>query len=47
MVSLMGCDDFLEMCKRDMVRVEPWAASRMGGSARWNLCGTWEHVSQP
>ena len=44
-VSLMACDDFLEMCKRDMVRVEPWAASRMGGSARWNLCGTWEHVS--
>lgn len=22
-VSLMGCDDFLKMCRRDMVRVEP------------------------
>ena len=44
-VSLMGCDDFLQMCRRDMLRVEPWAASRMGGSARWNLCGTWEQVN--
>ena len=30
LVALMGCGDFREMCKRDMVRVEPWAASRMG-----------------
>jgi hypothetical protein len=44
-VSLMGCDDFLGMCKRDMVRVEPWAASRLGANARWNLCGTWEQVN--
>ena len=30
LVALLGCGDFREMCKRDMVRVEPWAASRMG-----------------
>ena len=45
LVALMGCGDFREMCKRDMVRVEPWAASRMGSRARWSLVGAWEHVS--
>lgn len=44
-VALLGCGDFREMCKRDMVRVEAWAASRMGANARWNLSGTWEQVS--
>ncbi|MBR1830023.1 MAG: PcfJ domain-containing protein, partial [Atopobiaceae bacterium] len=43
-VALLNSGDFREMCKRDMVRVEPWAASRMGSNARWNLSGTWEHV---
>jgi hypothetical protein len=45
LVALMGCGDFREMCKRDMVRVEPWAASRMGSHARWNLVGAWEQVN--
>ena len=45
MVTLIGCDDFLEICKRDMLRVEPWVASRIGANARWNLCGTWEGLN--
>ena len=44
-VALLNSGDFREMCKRDMVRVEAWAASRMGGNAKWNLSGTWEHAS--
>lgn len=44
-VALLNSGDFREMCKRDMVRVEAWAASRMGANAKWNLSGTWEHVS--
>ena len=44
-VALLNSGDFREMCKRDMVRVEAWAASRMGANARWNLSGTWEQVS--
>ena len=43
-VALLNSGDFREMCKRDMVRVESWAASRMGSNAKWNLSGTWEHV---
>lgn len=39
-VALLNSGDFREMCKRDMVRVEAWAASRMGANARWNLSGT-------
>ena len=44
-VAMLNSGDFREMCKRDMVRVESWAASRMGANAKWNLSGTWEHVS--
>lgn len=44
-VALLNSGDFREMCKRDMVRVEAWTASRMGANARWNLSGTWEQVS--
>ena len=44
-VALLNSRDFREMCKRDMVRVESWAASRMGANAKWNLSGTWEHAS--
>ena len=33
-VALLGCGDFREMCKRDMVRMEAWAASRMGANAK-------------
>ena len=44
-VALLNSGDFREMCKRDMVRVESWAASRMGANAKWNLSGTWEHAS--
>ena len=43
-VALLNSGDFREMCKRDMVRVESWAASRMGANAKWNLSGAWEHV---
>ena len=42
---MLNSGDFREMCKRDMVRVESWAASRMGANAKWNLSGTWEHAS--
>lgn len=45
LVAMLGCGDFREMCKRDMVRVEAWAASRMGANAKWNLSGSWEHVN--
>ena len=45
LVAMLGCGDFREMCKRDMVRVEAWAASRMGANAKWNLSGAWEHAS--
>ncbi|MBR1829329.1 MAG: hypothetical protein IJ781_07460, partial [Atopobiaceae bacterium] len=44
-VALLNSGDFREMCKRDMVRVEAWAASRMGANAKWSLGGTWEHAS--
>ena len=36
-VAMLNSGDFREMCKRDMVRVESWAASRMGANAKWNL----------
>ena len=42
---MLGCGDFREMCKRDMVRVEAWAASRMGANAKWNPSGSLEHVN--
>lgn len=45
LVAMLNSGDFREMCKRDMVRVESWAASRMGANAKWNLGGTWEHAS--
>ena len=45
LVALLGCGGFREMCKRDMVRLEAWAASRMGGNAKWNLSGSWEHAN--
>ncbi len=45
LVAMLGCGDFREMCKRDMVRVEAWAASRMGANAKWNLSGSWEQAS--
>ena len=45
LVALLNTGDFREMCKRDMVRVEAWAASRMGANAKWSLSGAWEHVS--
>lgn len=45
LVAMLGCADFREMCKRDMVRVEAWAASRMGASARLELDGAWEGAS--
>ena len=31
MVAMLNSDNFREMFKRDMVRVESWAASHMGG----------------
>ena len=43
-VALLNSGDFREMCKRGMIKVEPWAASRMGANAKWNLNGTWEQV---
>lgn len=45
LVAMLGCGDFREMCKRDMVRVEAWAASRMGANAKWNPSGSLEHVN--
>lgn len=45
LVALLGCGDFREMCKRDMVRVEAWAASRMWTNAKWNLSSSWEHAN--
>lgn len=43
-VSLMACDDFLQLVRRDMVRLEPWGASRMGMLAGHNISGSWDDV---
>lgn len=45
LVAMLGCGDFREMCKRDMVRVEAWAASRIGANTKWNPSGSLEHVN--
>ncbi|MDO4429662.1 MAG: hypothetical protein Q4B91_09275, partial [Atopobiaceae bacterium] len=44
-VELLRCEDFREMCKRDMVRAEAPSLSRLGSNARWSPGGAWEHSS--
>ena len=44
-VELFGSRDFLELAKRDMVRLGAWHMERTGRSAAWRLDGTWECVS--
>ncbi|MDO4797194.1 MAG: PcfJ domain-containing protein [Coriobacteriales bacterium] len=44
-VELFAVRDFLEMVKRDMVRLDAWSIARMGRSIPWNVNGTWEHIN--
>ena len=45
LLSLLGCGDFREMCKRDMVRVDPRATSFLGARFGSTLRGEWGRVS--